>query len=163
MHRGSAIARVRRAVVSDADTIASVLEGSFAEFKHFYTVPAYAATVIPAEVILQRIEEGPVWLALEGQAAVGTLSAMLTDTGLYLRSMAVVPAARGRRLGKGLLRRAEEFARREDQERLYLSSAPFLADAIRVYERFGLRTVDQGPWDLFGTPLLTMEKWLRCF
>lgn len=140
--------------------IAAILEESFAELEHLYTVRAYQETVISAEAVLRRIDDGPVWLAAAGEVATGTLSAMLTDTGLYLRGMAVVPAARGHHLGKLLLERAEELAHQESLARLYLSTTPFLAGAIRVYEDFGLRRVDEGPWDLFGTPLFTMEKLL---
>jgi len=43
-------------------------------------------------------------------------------------------------------------------KRLYLSTTPFLHSAIRLYERCGFRRTDEGPHDLFGTPLFTMEK-----
>jgi len=33
-----------------------------------------------------------------------------------------------------------------------------LSRAIRVYESFGFRRTEDGPQDLFGTPLFTMEK-----
>jgi hypothetical protein len=35
---------------------------------------------------------------------------------------------------------------------------PFLNTAIRLYEAFGFRRMNDGPHDLFGTPLFTMEK-----
>jgi hypothetical protein len=39
-----------------------------------------------------------------------------------------------------------------------LSTTPFLAFAIALYERFGFRRSDAGPRELFGTPLFTMTK-----
>jgi ribosomal protein S18 acetylase RimI-like enzyme len=41
---------------------------------------------------------------------------------------------------------------------MLLSTAPFLDRAIRLYERFGFRRTNEGPHDLFGTPLFSMEK-----
>src|SRR5260370_227302 len=44
---------------------------------------------------------------------------------------------------------------------MYLSTTPFLDRAIRLYERFGFQRSDEGPLDLFGTPLFTMTKRLN--
>ena len=72
--------------------------------------------------------------------------------------MAVLPLARGGRIGALLLTHIEEFARTEGFSRLFLSTTPFLDRAIRLYERFGFCRTSAGPHELFGTPLFTMEK-----
>jgi hypothetical protein len=41
---------------------------------------------------------------------------------------------------------------------LILSHSSIFARAIRLYEKFGFRRNGEGPHDLFGTPLVTMEK-----
>jgi hypothetical protein len=41
---------------------------------------------------------------------------------------------------------------------LLLSTTPFLASAIRLYEQYGFVKSDRGPQNLFGTPLFAMEK-----
>lgn len=41
-----------------------------------------------------------------------------------------------------------------------LSTTPFLARAIRLYEQSGFQPTTEGPSDLFGTPLFTMVKTL---
>jgi GNAT superfamily N-acetyltransferase len=74
--------------------------------------------------------------------------------------MAVLPAARGQRIGALLLSHIEEFAAANAHKRLFLSTTPFLTQAIRLYERFGFRRSDEGPHDLFGTLLFTMTKTL---
>jgi GNAT superfamily N-acetyltransferase len=102
--------------------------------------------------------EGPVWVAVRDGAVVGTVSVVPRGESLYLRGMAVLPAARGRGLGEALLSRVEEFAAAHGYERLWLSTTPFLSRAIRLYERAGFRRSDDGPHELFGTPLFTMEK-----
>jgi ribosomal protein S18 acetylase RimI-like enzyme len=44
---------------------------------------------------------------------------------------------------------------------LILSHSSIFALAIRLYEKFGFRRNGEGPHDLFGTPLVTMEKILE--
>jgi putative acetyltransferase len=74
--------------------------------------------------------------------------------------MAILPAARGRRVGEFLLREIEQFAVERGFKRLYLNTTPFLIRAIRLYEHFGFRRCADDPPDLFGTPLVAMEKFL---
>jgi ribosomal protein S18 acetylase RimI-like enzyme len=72
--------------------------------------------------------------------------------------MAVLPRARGKKIGWSLLKAVEHFARRQNCRRMFLSTTPFLHRAIRLYERFGFRRGAEGPHELFGTPLFTMVK-----
>ena len=70
--------------------------------------------------------------------------------------MAILPAARGNRIGEKLLEEIENFAIVNNFRRLSLSTTPFLCRAIRLYEKFGFER--KGVDDLFGTPLIKMEK-----
>jgi putative acetyltransferase len=83
---------------------------------------------------------------------------VLKDGGAYVRGMAVLPDARGQGLGAQLLGQVESLARRHGMARLFLSTTPFLAEAIRLYERHGFRRTSEGPQTLCDTPLFTMEK-----
>jgi GNAT superfamily N-acetyltransferase len=80
--------------------------------------------------------------------------------GLCVRGMAVLPAARGLGVGRRLLAQVEAFAVENGCVRLFLSTTPFLTRAIRLYEDFGFRVTNDGPHDLFGTSLFSMEKML---
>lgn len=102
--------------------------------------------------------DGPMWVALLNDEIVGTVSVVLKGEGLYIRGMAVLPAARGKRIGELLLEQVEHWAEAHKCKRLFLSTTPFLHRAIRLYERLGFRRTDHGPHDIFGTPLFTMEK-----
>ena len=153
--------QIRAAVPDDAAAIASVLEESFAEYKSFYTVEAFAATAPASAQITRRLCEGPAWVALLDGAVVGTVAAVDRGEALYIRGMAVLPAARGRDVGGLLLKRVEAFADAHGFKLLVLSTTPYLARAIRLYERFGFRRSDEGPHDLFGTPLFTLVKALE--
>ena len=155
------IKTVRRATPIDAQAIATLLYDSFVEFKPLYTEEGFNATTPGPKEILQRLAEGPIWLARFDELVVGTISVVPKNNELYLRGMAVRPSARGQLVGGRLLLESERFARESGCKRLFLSTTPFLAQAIDLYDDFGFHRVTDGPHDLFGTPLFTMEKWLE--
>ena len=150
--------QVRTAQPDDAPAIANVLAVAFAEYEAAYTPQALAATTPTSNQIRPRFNEGPVWVALSGGTIVGTVSAIPRGERLYVRSMGVLPTARGQGLGGMLLRQVESFASEHGYKSLFLSTTPFLAGAIELYERYGFRRSNEGPHDLFGTPLFTMVK-----
>jgi ribosomal protein S18 acetylase RimI-like enzyme len=149
---------IRLAETGDAAAISSLLLQSFEEYKPLYTEEGFAATTPNAEAVIDRLREGPVWIALANNVAVGTASAVLKGESLYVRGMAVLPSTRGQRIGELLLRRINEHAISQNCKRMVLSTTPFLDRAIRLYERFGFQRTSEGPHDLFGTPLFTMER-----
>lgn len=149
---------VRPAVPDDIAAIASVLRDAFAEYEPLYTPAAFAATTLTEDRIRNRWSEGPVWVAVHAGAVVGTVAAVPQHQALYIRSMGLLPDARGLGLGAMLLEEVQRFAVRHGCTRMYLSTTPFLHRAIQLYRRFGFERTDEGPVDLHGTPLLTMEK-----
>jgi GNAT superfamily N-acetyltransferase len=149
---------IRFADSGEAAAIAAVLYEAFREFEPLYTLEGFAATTPKSEQILERMSEGPVWVALVDGEIVGTVSVVLKREALYVRGMAVLPRTRGASVGKLLMEQVERYAVEKGCKRLFLSTTPFLERAIRLYEKFGLRRTPEGPHDLFGTPLFTMEK-----
>ena len=152
---------VRLATLDDINPIASLLRQAFSEYEALYTPQAFAATTPTADQLRQRWPEGPVWAALHAGQIAGTVAAVPKAHGLYIRSMAILPSARGHGLGKHLLQQVEHFARAQGHHRLYLSTTPFLFAAIRLYEHFGFQRTEAGPHALHGTPLFTKEKMLQ--
>ena len=153
---------VRRADPQDASDIARVLRQSFLEYQDQYTPEGFAATTPGEQQVRIRMAEGSTWVALLSNAIIGTASVVEKDDAvLYVRGMAVLPAARGRGIGELLLREIEVFALGNGCTRLLLSTTPFLTGAIRLYERFGFQRTHDGPNDLFGTPLFSMAKALN--
>ncbi len=149
---------IRTAEPADASSIAAVLGESFIEYKASYTNKAFAETTPECEQIIGRMTEGPIWVALQNAAIVGTVSVVSHNDALYIRGMAVLPSYRGNRIGALLLNQVENFASSHNYTRLFLSTTPFLTGAIQLYERMGFKRSNKGPYDLFGTPLFTMEK-----
>lgn len=150
--------QIRIAITDDAPAIASTLYRAFLEFESLYTPEAFAATISSPHQIRRRLSEGPIWVALQDDVVVGTVSVAPKGDDLYIRGMAVDPATRGSGIGRELMKRVEEYAAQRGFKRLYLSTTPFLSDAIRLYEKCGFVRTDDGPDNLFGTPLFTMEK-----
>ncbi|HET9221356.1 MAG TPA: GNAT family N-acetyltransferase [Roseiflexaceae bacterium] len=149
---------IRLARASEAEAIASAILQSFVEYRASYTPDGFAVTTPAADTIRGRLHEGPVWVARRQDVIVGTVSAAPKGAACYVRSMAIVPAARGLGLGRLLLERVEAFAASQGHTYLLLSTTPFLARAIRLYEQVGFRRTADGPHDLYGTALFTMVK-----
>jgi GNAT superfamily N-acetyltransferase len=152
---------VRRAVADETPIIAWVLYQAFVEFEAQYTPAAFAATTPTSDQIQKRWSEGPVWVAAQGDQLVGTISAVPKSEGLYIRSMAVLSSHRGQGIGYLLLQAGQQFAIAQGFQRMFLSTTPFLEQAIRLYERFGFHRIDDTPHELFGTPLFSMVKRLE--
>jgi GNAT superfamily N-acetyltransferase len=153
--------QLRICTVEDASAVSSVLKEAFAQYESLYTKKGYKATTPARTAIVARMQEGPLWAAIHEKRIVGTASVVRKASDLYVRGMAVVPAARGLGVGRLLLRQIETFANEYNCGRLFLSTTPFLTRAIRLYAGFGFRATPDGPYDLFGTTLFTMEKTLR--
>jgi N-acetylglutamate synthase-like GNAT family acetyltransferase len=152
--------QIRFATLADAQAISTILRQAFVEFEPLYTPGGFAATTPTAEQIEARWDEGPVWIALLDGKIVGTVSAVPKGDSLYIRSMAVLPEARGHHVGERLLDQAESYAHEHGLVRLFLSTTPFLDRAIALYEKYGFQRKSSGPQDLFGTPIFSMEKFL---
>jgi GNAT superfamily N-acetyltransferase len=151
---------IRLAELHDAEAISATLRAAFAEFEPLYTPAAFSATTPTTEQIAERFAEGPIWIAELADAIVGTVAAVAQGTDLYIRSMAVRPAARGSGIGARLLNTVEAFAAAHRCRRLLLNTTPFLRAAVQLYECHGFRYTGEEP-DLFGTRLLTMAKDVR--
>ena len=149
---------IRYACENDADAIACVLQEAFLEFKSIYTPEGFQATTPTCEQVLHRMSEGPIWVAILDQRVIATVSGVPKGKSLYVRSMSVHPTVRAKGIARALLDHVEVFAYGGEYESMVLSTTPFLAAAISLYERFGFSRSVEGPHDLYGTPLFTMVK-----
>lgn len=145
----------------EASAIADVILQSFLEYKSSYTDAAFAATCPSSAEVEQRLLEGPLWIAVEDETVVGTVSGVPDKEDLLVRSLAVLPLNRGHGTGELLLDHLEKYAYENDYTRLVLSTTPFLTSAINLYERFGFHRSSEGPSDRLGTPIFTMVKELK--
>jgi GNAT superfamily N-acetyltransferase len=147
---------------ADAEIIAGILTAAFSKFDSDYTPEALEYVTPGAEEIRGRFEEGPIWIALVDNEPVGTVSVVKEPDWIYIRSMAVLPAAQGHGIGGALLDAIDEYAAEIGVETLFLYTTHFSADAIRLYERHGFvrgRETTADEW--CGTPGFEMWKYLK--
>lgn len=152
---------IRHVTLEELPSVSALMHESFIEYRPSYTDEAFAATTPERDQLAKRMAEGPMWVALLDDVLVGTVSALPLGDELYIRGMAVLPHARGLKLGELLLKTVENCALAQGYKRLTLSTTPFLIRAIRLYEHFGFQRISDGPHELFGTPLFTMSKALE--
>lgn len=144
----------------DAEDLSEILLASFLEFQSQYTSSGFAATTPKADELRQRLLEGPIWIAKLNSRKVGTVSVVVKGRELYIRGMAVVPDARGAGVAVALFRAVDDYAKSVGCFREFLSTTPFLHRAIAFYRGIGFEEIGDGPTELFGTPLFTMERWI---
>src|SRR5690242_18242482 len=127
---------IRKANSADAARVSAALNVAFAEYKSCYTDQGFTATTPEPESVIERLREGPVWVAVLNDQIVGTVSAVMReDAVLYMRGMAVLPDARGLGVGELLFAEVRLFAAQQNCSRILLSTTPFLERAIKLYER----------------------------
>lgn len=150
---------IRRAKAHDSEAIAEILRVAFGAISSEYTPEAFVEVTPSAELISQRFEEGPLWVADKDGRLVGTVSAVAEPEWLYIRSMAVLPEAQGLGVGFGLMREVEKYAVENGFERLFLYTTLSSRPAHRLYQKLGFYVVrETTAEEWFGTPGLAMEK-----
>src|SRR5215510_7203943 len=94
------IMQIRMATPDDAYAVASTLQKAFLEFEPLYTPEAFATTISSPDQIRLRLNEGPIWVAIQDDMVVGTVSGAPKGDAIYIRGMGVDPAKRGSGVGR---------------------------------------------------------------
>ena len=149
----------RLARPDEAEAISELLLESFGLFEAEYTPGAFEYTTPSTDTVRGRFDEGPIWVAMDGNAMIGTVSGLPEPDRFYVRSMAVRPDAQGLRFGQRLLEILENFAREKGFERMYLYTTHVLPGAKRLYEKNGFYVLrETPPEEWFDMAGLEMEK-----
>ncbi|MFF0910815.1 GNAT family N-acetyltransferase [Microbacterium enclense] len=99
-----------------------------------------------------RVAQGEVWVAVDGDAIVGTvwvprpgerLSPLAQDGELDFRQLAVAPAARGRGVGAALTRHVIALARERGARRVVMNSGQEMLGAHALYLKLGFRRLTE--------------------
>lgn len=151
--------KIRRATPADSEGISSLLHEGFAPFQSQYTKGAFEYTTPGVDVIVERFAEGPIWVAVEDEVMIGTVSGLPEPDRFYVRSMAVKPGLQRGGIGQQLLETLEDFARQNGFRRLYLYTTFVLPAARHLYEKNGFYVLRETlPEEWFDMGGLEMEK-----
>lgn len=121
--------QIREARVSDIDDLVRVEQESFRIGR--FSPEQFRYLITRAK--------GRSWVAVEGTTVLGFVI-MLMPAGrgsARIYNVATAKAARGRGIGRSLIERAWQWARRNGRQRLYLEVRQTNRPAIRLYERLG--------------------------
>ena len=112
----------------------------------------------PENSILRK--GGRVFLVHEGDRTVGCVALLPVGDGIYeLTKMAILPAMRGRGIGRKLIQFTIEQARQMGATQLSLGSSTKLPNAVHLYESVGFVHVspDRLPWMKYARSDVYME------
>ena len=109
----------------------------------FFYVEPYDREVLsnPMKHIIEP--GGHIFFVIEKEQVLGTVALLKrAENSFELTKMAVLPAARGKRIGQKLMEYCIAFARTSNFERLYLYSHRKLANAIHIYKKYGFAEIE---------------------
>jgi ribosomal protein S18 acetylase RimI-like enzyme len=137
---------VRQATAEDAATIALLLH----DFNLEFSEPSPGVEFL-TDKVRRLLEAGEIVVLLSGNdpdgLALCRFRPALWSEGLeaYLQELYVVPALRGRGIGRALLETAMETARQAGATRMDLGTSVADTAAIGLYESFGFTNREGGP------------------
>lgn len=146
---------LRRASTDDIPAIAALTEAAYLPNEGIIGVPSLPRIADYGKVLAEH----EVWLAETDGALDGVLVLEEEPAKFTLWSIAVAPAASGRKVGSTLMQFAEERARALGHGAIHLYTHAKLAERIGWYERLGYQTTHFE--DLPDRRLIHMRKNLR--
>ncbi len=129
---------------------------------HLYTYVAELDEKVAGIMVLYAGADAPKldrnlseWLSKKGATNSEVDSESLSDE-LYIDTICIDPAFRGKGIGTKLFEYAEEVAKQNNSAKLSLNVEIEKEPAIRLYERLGYEIVS--PWTIIGEPFHHMVK-----
>ncbi|MBN9315796.1 MAG: GNAT family N-acetyltransferase [Devosia sp.] len=133
---------VRPATPGDAAAIRDLVLAAYAKW-----VPLIGREPRPMSADYDAsVREHEFDLVLEGERLVGLIEMVLRDDHLWIENVAVSPSAQGRGIGRQLLARAEDRARRAGRTETRLLTNGAFAANISLYERVGYVVTHTEPY-----------------
>jgi GNAT superfamily N-acetyltransferase len=138
--------KVRAAVAADHDQVRAVLVASYAQFRSHVTAPLHDLYIADLCDLNGRLEGAQLLVATANETVLGTVTLHPRPAaGVFrwppgwaaIRALAVDPAHRGHGIARRLIEAAGARAANGGAHSLGLHTAPFMTDAIRVYEDMG--------------------------
>ncbi|MHA2384981.1 MAG: GNAT family N-acetyltransferase [Candidatus Thorarchaeota archaeon] len=128
---------IREAVVSDAEQISALYKRVWDEYEHQFPKALLESRQPTADVMLQWMMKETYFVGELNGSIIGVVGCRLMHGTCQLTHMAVDRLHRGKGIGTGLTKRAIEFAKDSNSFKIWLDTAPFMKEAITLYEKFG--------------------------
>jgi GNAT superfamily N-acetyltransferase/catechol 2,3-dioxygenase-like lactoylglutathione lyase family enzyme len=138
--------KVRAAVAADHDQVRAVLAASYAQFRSDVTAHLHELYIADLCDLNGRLEGAQLLVATADETVLGTVTlhprpsvgvSRWPPGWAAIRALAVHPAHRGHGIARRLIEAARARATNGAAHSLGLHTAPFMTDAIRLYEDMG--------------------------
>ncbi len=126
--------------------------------EHYFSVEPEDEWVLnnPREAVLEH--GGEIFLALDGEAAVGTAAVLAHDERqAEIAKMAVTPSHQGRGISNLLMEACIEHACTMGAEKILIVTNSKLLPAVRLYEKYGFQVTGYGEGNAWARGNLDME------
>lgn len=124
---------LRRATRDDVEAIRALVDGAYS--------PYIARIGKPPGPMLddyqQVVEDHEVYVALEAGQVAGVLVMQREGSDMLLANVAVLPACKGKGLGKALMQFCEEYARQAGCQAIRLYTHERMTENIAIYQKLG--------------------------
>lgn len=123
---------IRTAQSEDVIGIEACIEVAYARYRD-------AGIALPpvSEGVAEDVRDNLVWVALEAGNVAGVLIAVASRDAWHLANLAVHPGYGGRGLGRALIERMEDAAKRAGVGDLALTTHVAMPDNVAIYTRLG--------------------------
>ncbi len=134
-------ATIRTITTEDAALLKDLIQQAFEQYRDRLDPPSGVFTET-VEHLVQKIEHGGGFIALADQQAVGAVLYEPLEGGIYLGRLAVLPAYRGKGIGRLLVAAVENAAREQGFEHVWLGVRVVLPENRAMFERMGYHVVE---------------------
>ena len=128
---------VRKAVISDAEQISALYKRVWDEYDTQFPKELKESRQPSEDLMRQWMKQETYFVAVLKDSIAGVVGCRLMHGTCQLTHMAVDRAHRGKGIGASLTERTIEFAKENGALKVWLDTAPFMKEAISLYERYG--------------------------
>ncbi|MFT6459095.1 MAG: N-acetylglutamate synthase-like GNAT family acetyltransferase [Pseudophaeobacter arcticus] len=123
---------IRKANAADAEALAACIDAAYAKYaSRISDLPPVSSG------ISEEIEQSQVWVATESGEVIAGLFLSAHEGVLKLANIAVHPEHGGKGLGRALMERAENEAKRQGMSEMHLSTHVDMPENVRLYQYLG--------------------------
>jgi release factor glutamine methyltransferase len=142
---------IREIILSDNETISKIIKSVLTELKANIKGTAYYDDETDAMFEAYQEKNEVYFVALLDDEIVGGCGIKKlqhnSDNICELQKMYILPKSRGHKIGKNLLRKCLDFAKKSGFDKCYLETFPQMTSAIRLYQKNGFSIINHALGD----------------